>query len=90
PSEGRDGQLTFIASPSAASADEQRSLAVRELDADILVFTDEEQALREDWGESLMYRSGLFTRRSGEVRVDWLDRLEDPGPGGPEQVARGG
>lgn len=90
PAEGRDGRLTFLASPSSASIQEQRSLAVRELDADILVFTDEDQALVEDWNETLMLRSGLFTRRSGEVLVDWLDRLDEPEINGPEQAARGG
>lgn len=91
PAEGRDGRLTFLASPSDASAGEQRALAVREINSDILVFTDELEVLNEDWEESLMYRSGLFTRRSsGEIPVDWLARFETEGIVAPERVARGG
>ncbi len=85
----RDGRITFLASPGQATAD-MRALAARELGADILIFTDEDRAVLEDWDDSLMYRSGLFIRRtSGEINVDWLARFESEGVSDPGRMARG-
>lgn len=85
----RDGHITFLASPSTAAAD-MRAMAAREISADILIFTDEDRAALEDWGDSLMYRSGHFIRRaSGEINVDWLARFESEGVSDPGRMARG-
>lgn len=85
----RDGRITFLASPGGTAAD-MRAMAARELSADILIFTDEDRAALEDWGDSLMYRSGLFIRRtSGEIDVDWLARFESEGVSDPGRMARG-
>lgn len=85
----RNGRITFLAAPAGSDGD-MRSMAARELRADILVFTDEDRAAAEDWGESLMYRSGLFIRRSsGEIAVNWLARFESEGVPDPGRMARG-